>query len=102
MQYINRIPPHVQQLCTLYQYHHLLALTSAPEPQNQNSLLEGLVFDRDRTRVSNIVQSSPLHRLATAPGGTPTPPIETQTRDCYRRIPRTKSEPRTADLLVTH
>src|ERR1700722_8861178 len=69
---------------------------------DQNSLLEGLVIDRDRTKISNIVQSSPLPRLATEPGGTSTPPIETQTRDCYRRLPRTKPEPRTADLLVTH
>src|SRR3984957_20612443 len=73
-----------------------------PVLQNSDSLLEGLVIDRDRTKISNIVQSSPLPQLATESGGTSTPPTETQTRDCYRRIPRTKPGPRIADLLVTH
>src|ERR1700722_11960214 len=46
--------------------------------QKPDSLLEGLVIDRDRTKISNIVQSSPLPRLATEPGGTSTPPTEIQ------------------------
>src|SRR3984957_10077297 len=84
-------------LCT-----RTITCSHLPVLQNQDSLLEGLVIDRDRTKISNIVQSSPLPRLATEPGGTSTPPQKPRTRDCYRRIPRTKSEPRTADLLVTH
>src|ERR1700722_20241262 len=63
-------------------------------PQNSDSLLEGLVIDRDRTRVSNIVQSSPLPRLATEPGGTSTPPQTPRraiTIDAYPNETRTKN-----------
>src|SRR3984957_141747 len=73
-----------------------------PVPQNLDSLLEGLVIDRDRTKISNIVQSSPLPRLATEPGGTSTPPTEIQNARLPSTHTRTKPEPRTADLLVTH
>src|ERR1700722_2270641 len=70
--------------------------------QKPDSLLEGLVIDRDRTKISNIVQSSPLPRLATEPGGTSTPPTEIQNARLLSTHTRTKPEPRTADLLVTH
>src|ERR1700722_18067025 len=73
-----------------------------PVLQNLDSLLEGLVIDRDRTKISNIVQSSSLPRLATEPGGTSTPPTETQNVRLLSTHTRTKPEPRTADLLVTH
>ena len=70
-----------------------------PVLQNLDSLLEGLVIDRDRTKISNIVQSSPLPRLATEPGGTSTPPQKPRTRDCYRRTPRTKPEIKSRGLV---
>src|SRR3984957_17380817 len=63
-------------------------------PQNSDSLLEGLVIDRDRTKISNIVQSSPLPRLATEPGGTSTPPQTPRraiTIDAYPNETRTKN-----------
>src|ERR1700722_17699839 len=79
-------------LCT-----RTITCSHLPVLQNQDSLLEGLVIDRDRTKISNIVQSSPLPRLATEPRGTSTPLTETQKPrraiaiDAYPNETRTKN-----------
>src|ERR1700722_20679905 len=89
---------HGSTSCTLALYFVPIppfARTCQCPERNQNSLLEGLVFDRDRTRVSNIVQSSSLPRLATEPGGTSTPPTEIQNARLLSTHTRTKPEPKT-------